>query len=60
MYVSTDGPSLDMFDAQPAVTHWSEVCHRRAGVRKTKRQDEEDEDKSLPLIQTWIYPNLVI
>ena len=46
LYISTDGPLLDMFHAQPAVTHWSEVCHRRAGVRKTKKQDGENEDSS--------------
>ena len=37
MCISIDRPSLESFDAQPAVNQWSSEVHRRPGYRKPSK-----------------------
>ena len=46
MLICTDGPSLESFDPQSAVDHWSKVCHRRPGSRHTQTHIDSISDSS--------------
>ena len=47
MRISVNGPSLEEFDPQPAVTYWSRQCQRRPSFRKEKHfPTDEDESES--------------
>ena len=49
MCITIDGPSLESFDPQPAVNHWSSEVHRRPGSRKQKEDTatSDSDDYSL-------------
>ena len=49
MCITIDGPSLESFDPQLAVNHWSSEVHRRPGSRKQKEDTatSDSDDYSL-------------
>lgn len=49
MCVCADNSTLESFDPQPAVNHWSRSVHRRPGIRKEKAKSDisvSDSDSS--------------